>query len=145
MAIIKERAVVPYTPAQMYDLVNDIAAYPDFLEWCARSEVISHNEHEISASLFLQVAGMEKSFTTRNSLHKNKMIEMRLVDGPFKHLEGFWRFESHLEGTEVSLDMEFEFISSWLNFAIEPLFCKIASSLVNAFSQRAKEVYAEHA
>ncbi|PWV60488.1 polyketide cyclase/dehydrase/lipid transport protein [Plasticicumulans acidivorans] len=85
---------------------------------------------------------INKSFSTCNRMQPNKMIEMRLVDGPFRRLEGFWRFESLGEGAcKISLDLEFEFSNSLLKIAIGPIFNQIANSLVDAFCKRAVDLY----
>src|SRR3569833_4179580 len=92
MPVINRSSLVPYSPAEMYSLVNDVDAYPQFLPWCKSALVLSRNDDEVRASLALARGGFEKSFTTCNRLQKNKMIEMRLVEGPFRRLEGYWRF-----------------------------------------------------
>jgi ribosome-associated toxin RatA of RatAB toxin-antitoxin module len=142
MALIKQSAVVPYTPEQMYDLVNGIDKYPEFLPWCKTSEIHLKTEDEVKASLTLAKGSLEKSFTTVNRLQKNKMIEVRLVSGPFRHLEGFWTFETIGDNLcRVSLDLEFELANTLISFAIGPLFHQMANTLVDAFCNRAKEVY----
>ena len=130
MAIIQRTAVVQYPSSNMYDLVNDIESYPTFLPWCEDSNVISRTDDELRASLTLSRSGLTKSFTTCNRLQKDKMIEMRLVDGPFHHLEGFWRFESvDGGGSRVSLDMEFEFAGKLISMMFGPIFEQIAGKL----------------
>ena len=142
MPDIKKTKIVPFTPAQMYDLVNDINEYPKFVPWCSRSEILSQSDDEIKARLFFEGGGFTKSFTTCNRLQKNKMVELRLLDGPFRHLEGFWQFEPHLDGQcEVLLDLEFELSSGILSLAFGPMFHQVANTLVDAFCKRAHEVY----
>lgn len=142
MPVVNKSALLPYSAEEMYTLVNDIESYPQFLPWCKSSTILSVNADEIKASLDLSRSGVNKSFTTLNRLQKNKMIEMRLVDGPFKHLEGFWRFESLNESAcKVMFDMEFEFSSKLLSMTVGPVFSQITSTLVDAFSKRAVEVY----
>jgi ribosome-associated toxin RatA of RatAB toxin-antitoxin module len=142
MTVIKRDAVVQYSAAQMYALVDEIEHYPAFLPWCARSTVLSRDENEVKAELTLAKGGMEKSFTTLNRIQKNKMIEVRLVEGPFKQLEGFWRFEALDERScKVTLDLEFEFSNFLLGMALGPVFTQITNSLVDAFCQRAVELY----
>ncbi len=94
MTTINKFALVPYTPAQMFALVDDIEAYPQFLPWCKRTRVLSRTEDEVRATIELSRGGVEKAFTTCNRNQKDKMIEMRLVEGPFKRLDGFWRFDA---------------------------------------------------
>ena len=143
MASIKREQTVPYTPEQMYALVNRIEDYPEFLPWCSASEVFSRDEDEVKASVTVTGGGFHKSFTTVNRLQHNKMIEIRLVDGPFKHLEGFWLFQAVDEAQcKILLDLEFEFAGGILNFAFGPLFYQMASTFVDAFCDRAKKVYA---
>ncbi len=142
MAVISRSALVPYAAHQMFHLVDDIESYPEFLPWCRSTKILSREQDEVHASIELARSGVHKTFTTCNRAQKNKMIEIRLVEGPFKHLEGFWRFESLSEsGCKVSLDLEFEFASKLLGMAVGPVFHQIANSLVDAFTRRAIDVY----
>ena len=103
---------MPYSPAEMFALVDDIEAYPQFLPGCRGTRVLSRSADEVRATIELSKGGVEKAFTTCNRSQQNKMIEVRLVEGPFKHLNGFWRFDPlGEEGCKVSLDLEFEFAS----------------------------------
>jgi len=140
--LVKKSALVNYSAAQMYNLVDDIPAYPDFLPWCSATNVISRNDDEVRATIEISRGGINKAFTTCNRLQSNKMIEIRLLDGPFRHLEGFWRFQSLREDAcKVSLDLEFEFSNTLLRLAIGPVFSQIANTMVDAFCQRAHGVY----
>ncbi len=142
MSSISKNALVPYSAAEMFSLVNDIESYSQFLPWCRSSEVLSANEDEIRATIEIAHGSLRKSFTTCNRLQKNKMIEMRLEQGPFKHLEGFWRFDTLGErACKVSLDLDFEFSSKLVGLAMGPVFSQIANTLVDAFSKRAVDVY----
>ena len=141
MPIIQETLEVPYNVAEMYELVNDINAYAEFLPWCTESKIIKQDEDTIQAKLTLRGGGFSKSFTTSNRLQKDKMVEISLIDGPFRHLEGFWAFESTEKGCKVRLNLAFEFTSHLLAIAFSPVFEKIAQSLTQAFSDRAKQVY----
>ena len=145
MPLISRQALVMYSPAEMYDLVNDIAAYPDFLPWCRSSEVISETEDAIEASVEIAKGSLNKTFATRNLLQKNKMIEMTLLEGPFKHLEGFWRFNplKSPDACKVTLDLEFEFESKLVGLVASPVFSQIANTLVDSFAKRAVAVYGE--
>ena len=134
--------MVPYTAAEMYSLVDDIDTYPLFLPWCKTSRILSRDEDEVRASIEMAKGGIHKSFTTSNRLQRNKMIEMRLVEGPFRHMEGFWRFETLGEkGCKVTLDLEFEFSNKILRMTLGPVFDQIANTLVDAFCERAIDVY----
>ncbi len=142
MTSISKSALVPYSPAQMFALVDAIEVYPEFLPWCRATKVLSRTDDEVRATIELSKGGVEKAFTTCNRNQKNKMIEMRLVEGPFKRLEGYWRFDAlGDEGCKVSFDLEFEFASRMLDMVVGPVFSQIANSLVDSFHKRAVEVY----
>ncbi len=143
MPTIHREETVSHSAEQMYALVNDIESYPEFLTWCSSTEVLSRDEDEIHATITVAKAGVHKSFTTLNRLQKNKMIEIRLVHGPFKHLEGFWLFEESEDGSvcHVTVDLEFEFAGGLLDFAFGPVFQQVAASFVETFCQRARDIY----
>jgi ribosome-associated toxin RatA of RatAB toxin-antitoxin module len=142
MTIIKRSAIVPHTVEEMYQLVNAIEDYPKFVPWCNQVEIHYRDEDEVRASLFFEGGGFKKSFTTSNRLQKNKMIEIRLVDGPFRHLEGFWRFDEQADNQSlILLDLEFELSNKLLGLAFGAVFNQVANTLVDAFSKRANEVY----
>lgn len=142
MPTIHRSAIVPYSEAQMYDLVNDIARYQEFVPYCVSSVVHEKSDDAIRATLTLSAKGFEKSFTTLNRLQKNQMMEIQLIDGPFKQLEGFWKFEARGDGqSEVILDLEFELSNKILAVMFGPVFQQVASSLVDAFVTRAKAIY----
>ncbi|MEQ6342182.1 MAG: type II toxin-antitoxin system RatA family toxin [Gammaproteobacteria bacterium] len=144
MTIVSRSALVAYAASEMYALVDDIKTYPDFLPWCKTATILSRDEDEVRASIELARGGIQKSFTTCNRLQHNKMIEMRLVEGPFRHLEGFWRFDALGErACKVSLDMDFEFSNKLVGMAIGPVFNQIVNSLVDAFCARAVDVYGQ--
>jgi ribosome-associated toxin RatA of RatAB toxin-antitoxin module len=142
---IKRSALVHYSPAEMYSLVNDVAAYPKFLPWCKSSRVLSESAKEMTASVEIARGALNKSFTTKNKLHKNKKIEISLVDGPFKTLHGAWIFHKlkREDACKIELELEFKFDSGLVSIAAKPVFTQIANSLVDAFSQRAVKVYGE--
>ena len=143
MRKIQKSAIVPYTVAQMFALVDDIASYSDFLPWCSRSEVIARTIDIVEAELTISYSSLNKTFTTRNINTPDTNIEMQLVEGPFKHLNGHWEFAMlGNEGCKVSLNLSFEFSSKILDMTIGPVFSQIANSLVDAFTERAGKVYA---
>ena len=142
MATVKKSALVLYSAAEMYALVGDIEAYPQFLPWCRSTTILSRNEDEVRATIEMAKGGVHKSFTTCNRMQRHKMIDIRLLEGPFKRLEGYWRFEPlRADASKVSLDMEFEFANQLLRVAVEPVFKQIANSLVDAFCTRAVDLY----
>ncbi|MFN2309161.1 MAG: type II toxin-antitoxin system RatA family toxin [Gammaproteobacteria bacterium] len=139
---IHKSALVAYTPAEMFALVRDIESYADFLPWCRSARILWCEGDEVDACIEMAKGSLHKTFTTRNRHQPDKMIEMRLVEGPFKRLEGFWRFDPLGEAAcKVSLDLEFEFANRMLSLMIGPVFSQIANTLVDAFQQRAVQVY----
>jgi ribosome-associated toxin RatA of RatAB toxin-antitoxin module len=128
----------------MYVLVDDIEAYPRFLPWCDDTRILYRDGDLVKATIGITKRGFDLSFTTCNRLQKNKMIEMRLLEGPFRHLQGFWRFES-LRGSacRVSLDLEFELSNRILRLTMTPIFNQITNSLVDSFVNRAREIYGQ--
>lgn len=146
MTTITRSALVMYTPDQMFDLVNDVEAYPSFLPWCRGSRVISKNEDVICAALDIAKGGIHHEFSTRNMLDHGNSIRIELIDGPFRHLEGHWQFKpiGDNQGCRVQLDMDFEFSTRLLDLALGPVFTQISGSLVDAFCKRAQEIYGKH-
>jgi ribosome-associated toxin RatA of RatAB toxin-antitoxin module len=142
MTVVKKSREVPYSCEQMYNLVNDIERYTEFLPYFSKSEVHHRDDDEVQATLSISAAGMSKSFTTRNRLQANKMIEIRLVDGPFDHLDGFWRFDPTENGSVISFDLEFEFAGKMLSMILGPVFEQVTDKMVDAFCERAKVLYA---
>lgn len=142
MATVKKSALVMYSAAEMYNLVNDIESYPQFLPWCRSAHVAPCGEDELRATIEMAKGGVHKTFTTSNRMQKHKMIDIRLLEGPFQRLQGYWRFEPlRADACKVSLDMEFEFSNALLRKAVEPVFKQIANSLVDAFCKRAVDLY----
>jgi ribosome-associated toxin RatA of RatAB toxin-antitoxin module len=145
MSHIQRSALVHYSPAEMYQLVNNVVDYPAFLPWCRSTRLISETETEMTASIEIAKGVLNKTFTTHNLLQKDKRIELQLVNGPFKKLSGFWQFDALKteNACKVNLDLEFEFDSAMMSIAAKPIFTQIANSLVDAFCKRAVEVYGE--
>jgi len=139
---VDRSALVPYTPREMFELVIDIDSYPRFLPWCHGAWILSRDIDEVRARIEFAVGGMTRSFTTRNRHQINKMIEMHLVDGPFSRLNGFWRFDPlGEEGSKIALFLEYDFSNRVLGMVVGPIFGQIANTLVDAFQQRAVEIY----
>ena len=141
MTDIQRSAQVPYTAAQMYQLVNDVAAYPEFLPWCDHVAILDASDRELTARVTLSLGKLHQSFTTRNVMVPNESVIMELVEGPFEHLLGIWKFEPLASGCRVSLDMRFEFKSKLVRMAMGGPFHKMVNSLMEAFIERAHKVY----
>jgi ribosome-associated toxin RatA of RatAB toxin-antitoxin module len=140
---VKKSRIVPFSCEQMFNLVNDVENYSEFLPYCSKSMVNYRDEDEIQATLVITAAGISKSFTTRNLQQHNKMIEIRLIDGPFKHLEGFWRFDEVPQGCQISFDLEFEFAGRMFSMLLGPVFEQVTDKMVDAFCDRAETKYGQ--
>ena len=126
----------------MYALVNDVESYPDYLPWCSAAQVYNRSEEQLTASVSMAVGKIRQSFTTENVMQPGRRIDVRLLDGPFKYLNGHWVFEPAGERScRVSLEMQFEFKNRLLKLALEKLFNHIMNSLMDAFLQRARQIY----
>jgi ribosome-associated toxin RatA of RatAB toxin-antitoxin module len=142
MPKIQRSALVGYSAEQMYHLVNDVEAYARFLPGCGAAKVHEISALEMLASVQIAKAGVNKWFTTRNQLSHGERIEMQLVDGPFSRLIGNWNFLALDESAcKISLSLEFEFSGKLVEMAFGKVFNQVASSMVDAFVSRAKEVY----
>ncbi|MCF6439933.1 type II toxin-antitoxin system RatA family toxin [Pseudoalteromonas luteoviolacea] len=141
MPQVEKSALVMYSTQEMFDLVNDVDAYPDFLPNCSGAKVLSSSNDEMTASLEISKAGLTKWFTTKNQFEGNR-VKMQLVDGPFKSLQGYWEFiELDEQACKVNLKLEFEFASKLIELAFGKVFNEVAKNMVTAFTQRAKSVY----
>ncbi|MGB9428726.1 MAG: type II toxin-antitoxin system RatA family toxin [Gammaproteobacteria bacterium] len=142
MRTVNKSALVPYTAAQMYALVNDVERYPEFLPWCRAARVLDQSDTQMHASLELARGGFHRTFTTHNILESGRSIVITLDNGPFRHLQGHWCFEDMgNEGSKVLLNMEFEFAGALLDLMAGPVFHEICNSLVSAFTHRAVNLY----
>ena len=142
MAQISKSALVMFSATEMFDLVNDVRAYPEFLPGCSGSAILAQSENAMRASVNVAKAGIRKTFTTENTLVPGERIIMQLVDGPFKHLSGGWTFTALDDrACKVALDLEFEFSNKLVEMAFGRVFQDLCHAMVKAFSERAKEVY----
>ncbi|MCV6610305.1 MAG: type II toxin-antitoxin system RatA family toxin [Amphritea sp.] len=142
MTQVDRSALVLHTAEQMFDLVNDVASYPQFLPWCSGSTVIESTDEVMQASLHVAKAGLKYSFTTRNDLERPQTIRMALVEGPFSSLSGIWTFKPlSEEACKVSLSLEFDFSGKLASMAMSKVFNQMAATMVDAFVSRADQVY----
>ena len=142
-----EKRVVPYSAAQMYALVADIAAYPEFLPWCAaariRKQTATDTGAVIEADLVISFKLFRERFGSRVTLHpaENK-IDVEYLDGPFRYLNNHWHFTPQADGgCEVDFFVDFEFRSSVLQAVIGVFFGEAMHRIVRAFDSRAKDLY----
>ena len=141
MASINRSALMPYSAKTMYEVVNGVTEYPEFLPWCADAKILSQNDTSMDASILIKKAGVNHWFSTSNSLVKNKTIEMNLLDGPFKKLEGVWEFiEFDEKASKIILKLEFEFSLGLGKTLVAPVFSQIANSMVESFCNRAHQI-----
>ena len=142
MKRIQRSAIVPHSARAMYALVEDIESYPRFLPWCAEATVHERHPGETRATLTARLPGLRQSFTTRNENRPGEAIEMRLEQGPFRAFSGAWRFRPlSAHSCEIEFTLEYEMASRALGRLLEPLFDRIADTMVDAFSRRAGEVH----
>lgn len=142
VSVVQKSALVKFSAQQMFALVDDIEAYPEFLPWCAGSKVLCREGDIVEGRIDIAKAGFNKSFSTRNRLDPGGKIHMSLLDGPFKSLEGVWNFMPLREdASKISLDLEFEIASTFASLAFGPVFNQICNTMVSSFTQRAKAIY----
>ena len=126
----------------MYVLVEDVESYPEFLPWCGDAVLHWREGDVLEGSVEMHLAGLRRSFRTRNRMREYEAIEMELVDGPFSHLSGGWQFKAlDTLGCKVSLEVEFEVKSRTTNRLLGRYFEDICNSLVDAFVRRAGDIY----
>lgn len=139
MPQISRTALVPYSAEQMYQLVNDVQSYPQFLPGCTGSRILESTPGQMTAAVDVSKAGISKTFTTRNQLTSNQSILMNLVDGPFKKLIGGWKFTPlSQEACRIEFHLDFEFTNKLIELAFGRVFKELASNMVQAFTVRAK-------
>lgn len=139
---IFKSAIVPYSCKQMYQLVNQINNYPQFLNWCSFADILNQTEQKITASVSINKSVFNQTFTTVNTLTPNTRIDIQLKDGPFKELNGAWIFTSLSDNIcKISLELEFSFTSKLVDVVIAPIFTLISNTQLDAFVERAKQVY----
>jgi ribosome-associated toxin RatA of RatAB toxin-antitoxin module len=144
---IVKSAIVPFSSAQMFALVDDIEQYPLFVPSCKQARVLSRESTAVTGELTIAKGPIVQKFTTRNQLTFPTAISLDLVEGPFTQLQGLWSFEAMpasaggAESCKVTLQLEFSFSNFLVKKALSPVFTSLANQMVQAFSQRAKVVY----
>ncbi|MFC4761600.1 type II toxin-antitoxin system RatA family toxin [Dyella koreensis] len=142
MIEIRRSALVKYSPAQMFDLVNAVEAYPKRFPWCAGAEVLERGENMLVARLDLKFAGFRQSFTTRNTTEPPHRLQMSLVDGPFRSLEGLWNFTALGDsGCKIAFALDFDYAGKLGGTALKLGFQGLASRMVEDFCREAERAY----
>lgn len=138
---IRRSALVRQTPEVMFDLVNDVEAYPRRFPWCAGSAVLDRDESTLVARLDVRLAGMTQSFTTRNTPVRPDRIQMHLVDGPFRTLEGGWTFLAlGDDGCKIAFALDFDYSGRFTAPALRLGFQTLADRMVDDFCREARRV-----
>jgi coenzyme Q-binding protein COQ10 len=136
-----ETKTVPYRPDQLFDLVADVARYPEFLPWCLGAKLRTRTQDELVADLTIGFGPFHESFTSRVSLERPGRIRVRYENGPFRYLNNEWNFHPDPRGCRVEFFVDFEFRSRLLQAAIGAVFNEAVRRMVNAFMIRARAVY----
>lgn len=142
MAAVHKSVLIGHSDEQMFALVDGVEAYPQFLPWCGGVEVLERADDRLIAKLHIRYHGVQQSFTTENTNTRPSMMQMRLVEGPFQHLDATWTFKAlRLDACKIEFDMRYAFSSRLLEQVIGPVFGMIAGSFVDSFCRRAEAVY----
>ena len=142
MPEVTRSVLVGHTPAQMFALIDAVENYPEFLPWCGAAKVLHRDEATTRATLEINYRGIRQSFTTENAKRPPHAMRINLVEGPFRRLEGEWRFTPlGNQGCKIEFRLSYEFSGRLLGKLIGPVFNHIANSLVEAFVKRAEQVH----
>lgn len=142
MKTVEKSVLIWFTAQEMFDLVVDVASYPAFLPWCDQTQIVATTDNGMTARIGMAFGGLHKSFTTQNTHIPGRQVQLELIDGPFKNLDGVWNFIplGEEQACRVELKLSYSF-DSMFGALVGPVFDKIASSLVDAFVKRAESVY----
>ncbi len=142
MPTIQRSALLPYAARRVFDLVNDVESYPQFMDGCVGAQVLRRDSEVMEARLDLSRAGLAHSFSTRNTMVGSEAIELELLEGPFQHFRGRWEFLALGEqACKVSLNLDFKLNNSVLGAAAGRLFDAVTTNLVDSLGKRAHQVY----
>ncbi len=142
MAVVHKSVLLHYSAAQMFALVDRVEDYPSFLPWCGGVDVQERTADKLVAAIRISYHGVKQSFTTENTNTPPTRMQMKLVEGPFRHLDGTWQFTPlRDDACKIEFDLHYEFSSKLLEKLIGPVFSKIADSFVDSFCRRAEVVY----
>jgi ribosome-associated toxin RatA of RatAB toxin-antitoxin module len=142
MALVQKSVLVAQSAERMYALVNDVESYPQFLPWCSAAQIEHREPKLVRAALSIDFRGFKQTFRTENQLQPDELIEIRLLSGPFRTLNGTWRFTSLAsDACRIDFRLLYEFSSRLLEKPAAPVFGYIANSLVDAFIKRADKLY----
>jgi ribosome-associated toxin RatA of RatAB toxin-antitoxin module len=141
MVNVEKTVLVHHSAAQMFNLVDDVEHYKEFLPWCGGVDLIERSEATTTATLYIDFHGLKQSFTTQNEKRFPDAMDMKLKDGPFKHFEGNWRFiPLSQDACKIEFHLEYEFSSALLSQLISPVFSQIANTFVDSFVTHADNI-----
>jgi ribosome-associated toxin RatA of RatAB toxin-antitoxin module len=142
MAQVIKSVLVAHSAQRMFELVDAVEKYPEFLPWCGGSECNFRDDKITRATLHINYRGIRQNFSTENVKTPPVLMQIRLIEGPFRTLDGSWRFtDLNGRGCKVELSLHYEFSNRLLEKLIGPVFSYIANSMVDAFVKRAQSVY----
>ena len=142
MAMVKKSVLIERSSQQMFDLVDRVEDYPKFLPWCSQTRCEFRDEQKTVATLHINYRNVTSHFTTENDKESPQWMRIHLVDGPFRRLEGLWRFKPLADcACKIEFQLSYEFSSKMFEKVIGPVFSQIANTFVDAFVRRADEVY----
>jgi len=142
MADVQKTVLIRHSAEQMFDLVTDVADYPNFLPWCGGVEVGQHDEHSMEAKIHINFKGIKQHFATRNVHTRPTTIDMEFMDGPFKKFTGYWRFTPlRADACKIEFALHYEFSNIILEKIIGPVFSHFAHTFVDSFVKRAGQRY----
>lgn len=137
----RENVTVPYTPQQMFDLVADVARYPEFLPWCTAARVSERQGNEFMGELAISYKGFREAYTSRVTLTPHTAIDVAMVKGPFEYLTNNWRFIEAEAGTLIDFALDFKFRSRLLDAMMGGFFTRATEKMMEAFLARAEALY----
>jgi ribosome-associated toxin RatA of RatAB toxin-antitoxin module len=142
MAVIEKSVLIPRTAQQMFELVDRVEDYPEFLPWCGGTELLERSATVTAARIHINYHGIKAHFSTENPKEAPHRMDIHLRDGPFRRLEGGWRFTALGDaGCKIEFRLHYEFSSKVLEKALGPVFSHIIGSFVDSFVKRAHEIY----
>ncbi len=142
MAEVNKTVLVGYSAEQMYQLVDSVEKYPEFLPWCGGVDLIKRDESLTTATLHIAYHGIKQNFTTENQKTFPTQMNINLKNGPFKHMDGFWHFiPLSPNACKIEFKLNYEFSNAFLDKLIAPVFSHIANTFVDSFVQRAEMIF----
>lgn len=142
MAVVEKSVLIARSAQQMFDLVDRCEDYPEFLPWCSQTRVEFRDERKTVATLHIHYLSVKSHFTTENEKLVPQRMSLKLVDGPFRRLEGLWLFKPLADDAcKIEFSLSYEFSSKLFERVIGPVFSQIANTFVDAFVRRADDVY----